>query len=306
MRMSMQRWESLGARLFLTQACPSSAESYVLHPLNAIPIEPYFGDADDRALFEILPLLEHLSTAPDVRCVLRICHARSNFKRVPVTAPKRRTEPPPRAADDNGSGRQRGCGAMVPAARTAQPPQPPQLQPLDAGLLLPASAPEAVSSDCSPGGRMCFGRAPDSRNSSTSSRQSARPSAPHCSPWTRPTARMASESPEGLHFVRWGVHKGEEAPTCDVPLWQLEARRGTPSLLCAALEQLVLESGGEAGGSGAGDTPSPLSFSRAADSPESPDDSAYGMRLSEFRARGHCVSERSEGACVFASESQRN
>jgi Dullard-like phosphatase family protein len=65
----------------------NSAESFLLHPLNAIPIEPYFGEAQDTRLLELLPLLQALTVAPDVREVLAVCHATNDFTCVP--APER-------------------------------------------------------------------------------------------------------------------------------------------------------------------------------------------------------------------------
>jgi Dullard-like phosphatase family protein len=67
----------------------NSAESFLLQPLNAIPIEPYLGEAQDTRLFELLPLLQALASAPDVRQLLAVCHAACDFTYVPAPRPGR-------------------------------------------------------------------------------------------------------------------------------------------------------------------------------------------------------------------------
>jgi Dullard-like phosphatase family protein len=67
----------------------NSAESFLLQPLNAIPIEPYLGEAQDTRLFELLPLLQALASAPDVRELLAVCHAACDFMCVPAPRPGR-------------------------------------------------------------------------------------------------------------------------------------------------------------------------------------------------------------------------
>jgi Dullard-like phosphatase family protein len=67
----------------------NSAESFLLQPLNAIPIEPYLGEAQDTRLFELLPLLQALASAPDVRQLLAVCHAACDFTCVPAQLPGR-------------------------------------------------------------------------------------------------------------------------------------------------------------------------------------------------------------------------
>ena len=50
-----------------------------LQPHNAIPIQPFFGGPHDACLEGLLPLLEKLSTVPDVRPILGACHRTGNF-----------------------------------------------------------------------------------------------------------------------------------------------------------------------------------------------------------------------------------
>ncbi len=45
----------------------NSPMSYCLNPENGLPISSWFQDKNDRELFNIIPLLEFLSTVPDVR-----------------------------------------------------------------------------------------------------------------------------------------------------------------------------------------------------------------------------------------------
>ncbi|KAJ3024552.1 UNVERIFIED_CONTAM: Nuclear envelope morphology protein 1 [Siphonaria sp. JEL0065] len=48
----------------------NSAVSFALNPENAIPIETWTHDANDEALFELLPFLDALRFMDDVRSVL--------------------------------------------------------------------------------------------------------------------------------------------------------------------------------------------------------------------------------------------
>ena len=73
----------LNRPLARTVIIDNSAESFVLQPLNAIPIEPYFGEAHDTRLLELLPLLEALTKVADVRAMLQACHVSGDFTRVP-------------------------------------------------------------------------------------------------------------------------------------------------------------------------------------------------------------------------------
>eukprot|EP01025_Chloroclados_australasicus_P044032 TRINITY_DN4742_c0_g1_i1.p2 TRINITY_DN4742_c0_g1~~TRINITY_DN4742_c0_g1_i1.p2 ORF type:complete len:336 (-),score=49.21 TRINITY_DN4742_c0_g1_i1:3295-4302(-) len=57
----------LGRELRNVLIVDNSPNSYIFQPQNAIPIIPFFGDEDDRALLELLPLLFDLSTQFDVR-----------------------------------------------------------------------------------------------------------------------------------------------------------------------------------------------------------------------------------------------
>jgi carboxy-terminal domain RNA polymerase II polypeptide A small phosphatase len=49
----------------------NSAASYLFHPENAIPIESWFDDPNDRDLMELVPFLKDLAKAPDVRTLIR-------------------------------------------------------------------------------------------------------------------------------------------------------------------------------------------------------------------------------------------
>lgn len=45
----------------------NSPQSYVFQPINAIPIPSWFDDPEDKALKDLIPVLQHLATVPDVR-----------------------------------------------------------------------------------------------------------------------------------------------------------------------------------------------------------------------------------------------
>ena len=49
----------------------NSPASYLFHPENAVPIESWFDDPDDRDLEELIPFLQECAKAPDVRVPLR-------------------------------------------------------------------------------------------------------------------------------------------------------------------------------------------------------------------------------------------
>jgi len=45
----------------------NSPQSYIFQPQNAIPIPSWFDDSSDTALTQLIPVLKHLATVPDVR-----------------------------------------------------------------------------------------------------------------------------------------------------------------------------------------------------------------------------------------------
>ena len=49
----------------------NSFHCFGYHLDNAIPIESWFDDRNDRELLKLLPLLVRLKTGPDVRVILR-------------------------------------------------------------------------------------------------------------------------------------------------------------------------------------------------------------------------------------------
>ena len=49
----------------------NSAASYLFHPENAIPIESWFDDPNDRDLMELVPFMRELAKASDVRTLIR-------------------------------------------------------------------------------------------------------------------------------------------------------------------------------------------------------------------------------------------
>ena len=57
----------LGRDLSQTIIVDNSPLSYVFQPGNAVPISTYLGDLNDRGLFSLLPLLDELTKAEDVR-----------------------------------------------------------------------------------------------------------------------------------------------------------------------------------------------------------------------------------------------
>lgn len=57
----------LGRSLSQTVIIDNSPLSYVFQPGNAVPITGFFGDQTDRALLDILPILDELAEASDVR-----------------------------------------------------------------------------------------------------------------------------------------------------------------------------------------------------------------------------------------------
>jgi TFIIF-interacting CTD phosphatase-like protein len=61
----------LGRPLERTLLLDDCAPSFLFQPDNAIPIQPFFGDKDDRALPLIMPLLRGLELVTDVRDNLR-------------------------------------------------------------------------------------------------------------------------------------------------------------------------------------------------------------------------------------------
>jgi RNA polymerase II subunit A small phosphatase-like protein len=61
----------LGRKLKDCIIIDNSAQSYIFQPSNAIPIPSWFDDPSDTALLDLIPVLEHLSTVPDVRKCLQ-------------------------------------------------------------------------------------------------------------------------------------------------------------------------------------------------------------------------------------------
>eukprot|EP01132_Coremiostelium_polycephalum_P005079 gene5079-6322_t len=60
----------LGRELKSTIIVDNSPSSYMFHPENAIPIDSWFNDENDRELLEMIPLLEDITKVDDVRLVL--------------------------------------------------------------------------------------------------------------------------------------------------------------------------------------------------------------------------------------------
>ncbi|KAJ8019635.1 CTD small phosphatase-like protein [Holothuria leucospilota] len=61
----------LGRKLERIVIIDNSPASYIFHQDNAIPVNSWFDDMNDRELLDILPLLENLSKTDDVYKVLR-------------------------------------------------------------------------------------------------------------------------------------------------------------------------------------------------------------------------------------------
>ena len=49
----------------------NSPSSYIFHPENAIPIESWFDDENDRELLSLIDVLAQLATVPNVRPSLK-------------------------------------------------------------------------------------------------------------------------------------------------------------------------------------------------------------------------------------------
>lgn len=62
---------ALGRPLERTILVDDAPTSFVLQPNNGVPVPPFFGDVQDRALPTLLPLLRTLHTSEDVRPRLR-------------------------------------------------------------------------------------------------------------------------------------------------------------------------------------------------------------------------------------------
>ncbi|KAG2447821.1 hypothetical protein HYH02_007277 [Chlamydomonas schloesseri] len=60
----------LGRDLSQTIIVDNSPHSYVFQPANAVPISTFIDNMDDQELLELLPVLNELEHAPDVRTVL--------------------------------------------------------------------------------------------------------------------------------------------------------------------------------------------------------------------------------------------
>ncbi|KXZ46724.1 hypothetical protein GPECTOR_41g689 [Gonium pectorale] len=60
----------LGRDLSQTIIVDNSPHSYVFQPANAVPISTFIDNMDDQELLELLPVLNELEHAPDVRVVL--------------------------------------------------------------------------------------------------------------------------------------------------------------------------------------------------------------------------------------------
>lgn len=62
--------ERLGRNLAETIIVDNSPLSYIFQPSNAVPIGPFMGEKDDQELLDLIPILEMLDEAEDVRDVL--------------------------------------------------------------------------------------------------------------------------------------------------------------------------------------------------------------------------------------------
>jgi len=61
----------MGRDLKSTIIIDNSPASYLFHPENAIPIESWFDDQNDRDLLELIPFLKELSKVSDIRTLIR-------------------------------------------------------------------------------------------------------------------------------------------------------------------------------------------------------------------------------------------
>lgn len=61
----------MGRELSQTIIVDNSPHSYVFQPANALPISTFIDNMDDQELLTLLPILQQLETADDVRDVLR-------------------------------------------------------------------------------------------------------------------------------------------------------------------------------------------------------------------------------------------
>ncbi|GMH45361.1 hypothetical protein BSKO_13318 [Bryopsis sp. KO-2023] len=62
--------ERLGRNLADTIIVDNSPLSYIFQPSNAVPIGPFMGEKDDQELLDLIPILEMLDEADDVREIL--------------------------------------------------------------------------------------------------------------------------------------------------------------------------------------------------------------------------------------------
>jgi len=62
---------ALGRPLARTVMLDDNFSSFLKHPENGVPMVPFYGDVDDRALPAIIPLLRGLERETDVRLVLK-------------------------------------------------------------------------------------------------------------------------------------------------------------------------------------------------------------------------------------------
>ena len=66
-----QDLSQMGRELKNTIIIDNSPASYLFHPENAVPIESWFDDPDDRDLDELIPFLQECAATADVRVPLR-------------------------------------------------------------------------------------------------------------------------------------------------------------------------------------------------------------------------------------------
>ncbi|KJE97180.1 import inner membrane translocase subunit TIM50 [Capsaspora owczarzaki ATCC 30864] len=118
------------------------AEAFSMQPHNGIKIKPFQGEANDRALFELLPFLELIATnnVADVRTVIKayegkdlIATFRENQKRI-IDENRRRQQ----AAQER-AGRLPGLGYLGRSAESAKPAAEAPQQSTTAPAVEPAS-----------------------------------------------------------------------------------------------------------------------------------------------------------------------
>eukprot|EP00741_Cyanophora_paradoxa_P010444 tig00000037_g10099.t1 len=88
----------LGRDLARTVIVDNSPQAFALQPDNGVPIESWFEDPADAELLRLLPLLDALASAPDVRPLLRRHFALSERAAAAAAAAACPRGPPPPAA----------------------------------------------------------------------------------------------------------------------------------------------------------------------------------------------------------------